>query len=101
LLFFDTIPYFKPLSDVEIVWARVDSDFFSRFLQHLEYHLGYTSLPVGSCDMDALEALLGIAKISTRSSDIIERVVLGDFCMEELCEDLLICIIHLFFLIKN
>lgn len=84
----------EPLSDIDIVWTRIDSDSFSGFLQYLEDHLRDTTLPIRSCDMDRFEAILRISKISTGTSDFLESIVIRRLRMEEFFEDVLVGIIH-------
>ncbi len=84
----------EPLSDIDIVWTRIDSDSFSGFLQYLEDHLRDTSLSIRSCDMDRFETILRISKICTGSSDFLEGIVIRRLRMEEFFEDVLVGIIH-------
>ena len=74
---------FKTLTNIDIVWTRIDSNLIPNFLEHLENHLGSTSLPICSCDMYGFEALLGMAKILSGKTNLFESIIIGSLRVEK------------------
>lgn len=91
----------KSLSYIDIVWTRINSYLFPWFLEHLEYHLRDTSLPIGSCYMYGFEFVLWVPEIFTCECDLFERVLSDLFGMEKIFEDGLVLILQRSFKITS